>query len=407
MAAISAKEYNKNAQVVIIEKNDRPMRKVMITGKGRCNVTNNCDVNTLVQNTPHGGKFLYSAYNSFTSADTMDFFANCGVPLKTERGNRVFPVSDKAVDIVDALVKRAKELNITRYCGEVGNIAKAPNSYQCSDEISSFTLELTNGTTITADKVIIATGGKSYPTTGSTGDGYKFAASFGHNITPPTPSLVGIYCHEGYCQLLSGLSLKNITLTLYENGRKNPLYSETGELLFTERGVSGPLALTASCFLGDITEDRYIFKIDLKPALDESTLDKRIQRDFAENINKTFRNSLDKLLPQSLIPVIVRLSKIDPGTRVNSITKEQRAYLVHLLKNLTLHIVGTEGFDRAVVTSGGVSLKEITPGSMESKKVKNLYFCGEVIDANAFTGGFNLQIAFSTGYLAGKSASEE
>lgn len=392
MAAFSSMD---NSLVTVIEKNSRCARKVMITGRGRCNVTNNCDVNTLIANVPTNSRFLYSAFNSFNSQDTMDHFENLGVPLKTERGNRVFPVSDKAVDIVDALVNPVK-----RKCKIIE--ARAVEILTENQRITGVKLE--DETVIDADCVIIATGGVSYPLTGSTGDGFKMAEKVGHTVTELKPSLVPLICHEGFCSKLAGLSLKNVTFSLFEQDKKKPIFSELGEMLFTHTGVSGPLALSSSAYIKHLGKKEYKAFIDLKPALDEAQLDKRILRDFSESPNKDFGNSLDKLLPKSIIPVIVSLSKIPSDTKVNQISREQRRELIRVIKNLELHINGFGNIEEAIVTSGGVSVKEISPTTMMSKLVHGLFFAGEVIDVDAFTGGFNLQIAFSTGHLAGKSA---
>ena len=383
--------------VTVIEKNSRPARKVMITGKGRCNVTNNCDVNTLISNTPRNGKFLFSAFNAYKPQDTMAYFENLGVPLKTERGNRVFPVSDKAVDIVDALVAP-----IRKTCNFIEGTAEciiAPNGAVTG-------VKLTDGRIISADAVILATGGVSYPLTGSTGDGYRMAKALGHTVTELKPSLVGMRCHEGFCTELSGLSLKNVTLSVFEDSKKKPLYSEMGEMLFTHTGISGPLTLSASAYIRYLDKKQYTAVIDLKPALSHEALDKRILRDFSEAQNCNFSNSLNKLLPRALISVIIRLSGIAPDTKVNQISREQRKILVDLIKNLTLHITGFNPIEEAIITSGGISVKEIEPATMRSKLIEGLYFAGEIIDVDALTGGFNLQIAFSTGYLAGKSAAQ-
>lgn len=387
---------NSDALVTVIEKNSRPARKVMITGKGRCNVTNNCDNETLILNTPKNGKFLYSAFSKFSSKDTMTLFESLGVPLKTERGNRVFPVSDKAVDIVDALVKAVKGGGAEIICGEAEKIETEGN------KVKGVTLK--DGVFLPADAVIVSTGGLSYPGTGSTGDGYRMAKELGHTVTPLKPSLVPMECHEGFCSKLSGLTLKNVTLSIYEEGKKKPIYTEMGEMLFTHFGISGPLVLSASAHMRYIDKKKYIAKIDLKPALDLEQLDKRILRDFSEELNKDFSNSLDKLLPKSLIPVVVNLSGISGSTKVNQISKEQRKMLIDVIKGLTLHIIGFRPIEEAIITGGGISVKEIDPSTMASKLIEGLYFAGEIIDVDAYTGGFNLQIAFSTGFLAGESA---
>ena len=393
--AISAAYKYKDcaAEIVIIEKNNRPARKVMITGKGRCNVCNNCDIDTLINNIPRNPRFLYSAFSAFTPDDTMTFFESVGVPLKTERGNRVFPVSDKAVDIVDALVNTAKANGVKIINGEVTAVLTENGA------VSG--VKLASGEVMPADSVVIATGGVSYPTTGSTGDGYRFAKTLGHTITDVSGSLVPMNCHEGFCTHLSGLTLKNVTLSLFENGKKKSVYSEMGEMLFTHFGISGPLVLSASAYVKAGKE--YSVLIDLKPALSLEMLDSRILRDFSELLNKDFANSLDGLLPKSLIPVVVKLSGIDRDKKVNQISREERLRLCEVIKKFPLHITGLRPVEEAIITRGGVSVKEINPATMESKLVSGLFFAGEVIDVDAFTGGFNLQIAFSTGYLAGQN----
>lgn len=396
MAAISAADKNdSNCDITVIEKNERVARKVMITGKGRCNVTNNCDMDTLISSVPRNPRFLYSAFSAFTPGDVMAFFENAGVPLKTERGNRVFPVSDKAVDIVDALAREAKKRKIKIICGRVKSLNNEENN------VKSVTLE--NGEIYECDSVVLATGGASYPLTGSTGDGYELAKASGHTVTDIKPSLVPLECHEGFCTKLSGLSLKNVTLSVFENGKKKPVFKEMGEMLFTHFGISGPLVLSASSYMRYMDKKEYYVQIDLKPALPSEQLDSRILRDFSENINKDFINSLDKLLPKSLIPIIVNLSGIPPYTKVNQISREQRNELVKTIKALTLHVTRPRPIEEAIITSGGISVKEINPATMESKIINGLYFAGEIIDVDALTGGFNLQIAFSTGYLAGQN----
>ena len=393
MAAIKAAE--KGHSVTVFEKMERPCRKVMITGKGRCNVTNNCDNETLINNVTKNGKFLYSAFSFFSSADTMEFFERAGVPLKTERGNRVFPVSDKSVDIVDALVKSAKALGVKTVNSAVEEIIAENGELRA--------VRFQNGATMYFDAAVLATGGKSYHLTGSTGDGYRMAEKLGHTVTELIPSLVPLKIHEGFCANLAGLSLKNVTLSVYSKDKKKPVFSSLGEMLFTHFGISGALTLSASAHMrkGDITD--YTAVIDLKPALTEQQLDARVQRDFLEFSGKIISNSLDKLLPKSLIPVIIKLSGIDGGERVNQITKAQRMALVGVIKNLTLHPTAFGDIDEAIITSGGIKVKEIDPATMQSKIIHNLYFAGEIIDVDAYTGGFNLQIAFSTGALAGGS----
>ena len=391
MAAATAAKNGHS--VTVIEKNRRPARKILVTGKGRCNVTNNCSVDTLMANIPVNGRFLYSAFNAFSTADTMGYFEGLGVPLKTERGNRVFPVSDKAMDIADALVKGARKNGVSFVQGSAEEIITGENS------VSS--VRLSDKREIAADRVIIATGGLSYPATGSTGDGYKMAKMLGHTVTPLRPSLVPICIKEGFPAKMMGLSLKNVNLSVFEKGKKKPIFSEQGEMLFTHFGISGPLALSASAHIRRLDGAEYECVLDLKPALSLQQLDKRLSRDFSENLNKNFRNSLDALLPQKMIPIIVGLSSIPAETKVNQISKAQRGEFAYMLKNLKMTVSGMRPIEEAVITSGGISIKEINPATMESKLINGLYFAGEIIDVDAYTGGFNLQIAFSTGYLAG------
>lgn len=394
MAAVTSAE--KGNKVTLIEKNAKVGRKLMITGKGRCNVCNNCDIDTLINNIPKNAKFLYSAFSTLSPKELMEFFESKKVPLKTERGNRVFPVSDKAVDIVDALYSA-----VTRSGAKIIN-STAEKIITSENKVMG--LKLQNGDILPADSVILATGGMSYPVTGSTGDGYKMANELGHTVTELKPSLVPLEIHEGFCTRLSGLSLKNVTLSVFEDGKKKPLFSELGEMLFTHFGISGPLVLSASSHIRYMGKKQYIAFVDLKPALTKEQLDNRILRDFSEEQNKNFANSLDKLLPKSLIPVIIKLSGIPNDLKVNQITKEQRLKLVDIIKALPLHITGFRPIEEAIITSGGISVKEIDPKTMESKLVSGLYFAGEIIDVDAYTGGFNLQIAFSTGYTAGVNA---
>lgn len=391
-AAIFAKEAG--ADVTLIERNDRLGKKLLITGKGRCNVTNNSDVNTHIENTPTNPRFMYTALNNFTPQDVMTFFEELGVPLKTERGERVFPVSDRAGDICGALKTRLNRLGVKIITARVSKIDKG----------DVFTV-IADGREYTADAVIVATGGASYPLTGSTGDGYKFAEHFGHTVVTPKPSLVPIECKEKWVKEAMGLSLKNVSLTVRDGERE--VYFEQGEMLITHFGVSGPLVLSASSHMKGLGGKQYSLYIDLKPALDFETLDKRLQNDFSKNINRDFVNSLGELLPSKLIPIIVRLSGIDARQKCNSITREARHGLVTLLKALPLTAVKFRPIDEAIITSGGVSVKEISPKTMESKIVSGLYFAGEIIDVDAYTGGFNLQIAFATARLAGESAASE
>lgn len=376
--------------VIVVEKMDRPARKLMITGKGRCNVTNaSFELDDLISNVPTNPRFLYSAFSNFMPYDTMAFFEEQGVPLKIERGNRVFPVSDKAVDIVDALVGYCKNNGVKIIHGCVKVFEMQENL------IKSIILD--DKSKLDCDVAVVATGGKSYSKTGSTGDGYTLAKSVGHTVTPIKPSLVPLVCPNNFIPKLQGLSLKNISLTLFENGRE--IYSDFGEMLFTHYGLSGPVVLSASSHIRNMGKADYSVVIDLKPALDFDTLDKRIQRDFTQLSNKDFINSLNKLLPKKLIPVIVLLSGIEPSKKVNQLTKEERHSLVKLIKNFKVDVTGFRPVEEAIVTSGGVNVKEIDPKTMKSKIVDNLYFAGEVIDVDAYTGGFNLQIAFSTAVL--------
>lgn len=383
--------------VTILERNDKPARKVAITGKGRCNVTNNCmELSELIANVPTNGRFLYSAFSNFMPQDTIELIEDMGVPLKCERGNRVFPCSDKAMDIVDALVHYGTDDGAEIIHGRAGELIIKDGVLK---GVRTF-----DGEEIAADKVIIATGGKSYPLTGSTGDGYELARQAGHTIIEPKPSLVPLNAHEGFCTDLMGLSLRNVTMKVIDTKKKNKIiYDDFGEMLFTHFGISGPMVLSASSRIRDMEPGRYIVSIDLKPALTEEQLDARILRDFSGNTNKDFINSLGALLPRKLIPVVVKLSGIKANEKVNQITKEQRHKLVALLKNFKVTVKSFRPIDEAIVTSGGVKISEIDPKTMQSKLLPGLYFAGEVIDVDAYTGGFNLQIAFSTGRLAGEN----
>lgn len=388
-AGVAAKNSKK---VLLLEKNDKLGKKLKITGKGRCNVTNIADAETFFENFSKNSKFMYSAFYTFDNYAVMDFFESLGVPLKTERGGRVFPVSDKAVDIVSAMERFLISNNVT---------VKNEKVIKINHENKKITGVDTTSNKYLTDCIIIATGGKSYQLTGSTGDGYKFAESVGHTVTEIKPSLVPVIIEEKFCKELQGLSLKNAGLKLFTNNKL--MYSDMGEMLFTHFGVTGPIVLSASAH---VKSDNSYFVIDLKPALTEEVLDKRILRDFEKYINKQFSNALNDLLPKKMIPVIIELSGINPYKKVNEITKEERRKLVTTLKGLKLTISGLRSINEAIITSGGVSVTEISPSTMESKLIKGLYFCGEVIDVDAYTGGYNLQIAFSTGYLAGYSASE-
>lgn len=398
MAAYSAAQHHRGTKITVLEKNERPARKVMITGKGRCNVTNRCGLDEMIAAVPKNGRFLYSAFSRFSAQDTMEFFESQGVPLKTERGNRVFPQSDKAVDIVDALTNAVKKSGVRFQHGTAAEILTENGA------VTGVLLQ--NGETIPADRVILATGGMSYPLTGSTGDGYKMARDLGHTVMPLFPSLVPLTVHEGFCAGLAGLSLKNVTLSVFEAGRKKPIYTELGELLFTHFGISGPLTLSASAHMRKMGKTDYTAVIDLKPGLTVEQLDRRILRDFEDEKNRDFGNALDRLLPKSLIPIIISLSEIEPTVKVNQISRAQRAALCSVIKGLTLHITGFRPIEEAIVTGGGISVKEVDPATMESKLVNGLFFAGELLDVDAYTGGFNLQIAFSTGFTAGQSITD-
>lgn len=392
MAAVFAARAG--ADVTVFEKNGEVGKKLSITGKGRCNVTNDCDRQEFLKNVISNPKFLYAAINNFDTSDTKDFFKGLGVELKTERGRRVFPVSDKAADIVKALKKAVRE------CG--GKI-KHEKVISLSVENSHITGLSTVAGDYDFDAVICATGGASYPKTGSDGDGYKFAKEVGIRVTELTPSLVPLETTEDVSEIM-GLSLKNVTLTVKDNENKKTVFSELGEMLFTHFGISGPLVLSASSHMRNIREGKYTAYIDFKPALDIKTLDNRILSDFSKYKNKDFSNALSSLLPSKIIPFIVKRAGIPASEKVNAITREQRKTLVELLKGMSLNIKRPRPISEAIVTSGGIDVAEINPSDMQSKKIKGLYFAGEVIDVDAYTGGYNLQIAFSTGALAGKSA---
>lgn len=386
MAASTAVSCGKS--VLVLDKNEQLGRKLLITGKGRCNITNDCELDEFMRNIPTNGKFLYSAFSQFSSNDTKNFFKAHNVPIKTERGNRVFPQSDKAQDVCDALIASCQGATFKREC-----ISSVDQKEQ------TFLVTCEGGATYLGDAVIIATGGKSYPQTGSTGDGYTFAKRFGHTITPPKPSLVPIVSKDEHCADMQGLSLKNVTLSLVD--KEKIIYKELGEMLFTHYGVSGPLVLSASAHIRNFEPNRYTISLDLKPALSEQQLDLRILRDFEKFINKDFMNGLGDLLPRKMIPIIIMRSGIPPFTKINVITKEMRKNLVKLLKEFTISVDSFRPIAEAIITSGGVCINEINPKTMESKIANGLYFAGEVIDVDGYTGGFNLQIAFSSGYIAG------
>ena len=383
------------ASALIVDKNARPGRKMMISGKGRCNLTNNCDVRRFMESVTKNASFLFSALYFLPPQRLMDLVEASGLPLKTERGNRVFPQSDKAVDVVDALYAMAKNAGCGYLNAEVRSVV-VENGAAAGVETSSGRID--------ADAVVIATGGASYTRTGSTGDGYRFAKAAGHTVEPIRPSLVPLVTAGDTAKRLMGLSLKNVALTLTEEGGDKPVFEDFGEMLFTHFGISGPIVLSASAHIEQ--GKRYSVRVDLRPARTAEELSTRISRDFSENLNKDFANSLDGLLPKKMIPVVVDLSGIHPHKKVNSITREERARLAELLKNLDFTVVGTRPVEEAIITSGGVNVKEIDPKTMESKLVNGLYFAGEVIDVDALTGGYNMHIAMATGALAGENAAK-
>lgn len=399
MAAITAAE-NGN-EVTILEKMPSFGKKLLITGKGRCNITSSLYMSEFIKKTPGNGKFLYSAFQNYTNADIIEFLKKQGLEVKEERGNRIFPVTDKSIDVLNCFKKRIDELKI---------------KYKLETRVEKILIKnnevlgvRTNREIIQTDKIILATGGKSYPLTGSTGDGYKIARDLGHTIIPIKPALVPLEVYEKEeCKKIQGLSLKNIAIKIIDTDRKKTIYEDFGEMVFTHFGISGPTILSGSAHLAKYKDIDYLLKkryikitIDLKPALTEEHLDDRILRDFKEFKNKQFKNSLDKLLPQKMITLIVELSGINPDKMVNEITKEERRHLVQLIKYFTITIKNFRPVEEAIITCGGISTKEINPKTMESKLIKGLYFAGEIIDVDAYTGGFNLQIAYSTGYTAG------
>lgn len=390
MAAITASKNNN--EVILLDGNDRLGKKLFITGKGRCNVTNNKDISEFFDFIPGNPYFLYSSLYTFTNEDTISFFEDQGIKLKVERGGRVFPESDKSSDIIKGLSKAIEKCNI-----KVILNSKVTNIIKNGNKITG--VEINNSNIIKGDHFILCTGGASYPLTGSRGEGQEFAKSLGHTIKELKPSLVPIEIKDSIVKDLMGLSLRNIELTIYEENKK--VFKNLGEMIFTHFGISGPLVLSGSRFIKN--DKNYEIVIDLKPALDIKDLDLRIQKDFKKYINKDFKNSLDDLLPKKLIPVIIRLSKIDENKKVNEITKEERKNLVHIIKNFKLKVKGLRPIEEAIVTAGGVDTKEIDPSTMKSKIIDNLSFAGEVIDVDAFTGGYNVQIAFSTGYIAGSN----
>lgn len=398
MAAIFAARNGQN--VTLLEKNEKLGKKIFITGKGRCNITNASEIEDLFSAVISNPKFLYSGFYSFTNDQVIHFFEELGVATKIERGNRVFPVSDHSSDVIAALTREMQHLKVKvqLHC-EVKELL-------INNEREIKGVRLANGKKMTADAVVIATGGISYPSTGSTGDGYRFARNCGHKVTELFPSLVPMEVKEWYAKELQGLSLKNIEIHITDGKKK--LYDEFGEMLFTHYGVTGPVILSASSIVGKTLEKKeLVLHIDLKPALTEEQLDKRLLREFEANHNKQFKNAIDSLLPAKLRPVIIELSGIEEEKKVHEITKEERLNLLRLIKDFHMTLTGLRGYNEAIITKGGISVKEIDPGTMESKLIKNLYFAGEVLDLDAVTGGYNLQIAWSTGYLAGISAGQD
>ena len=394
-------------KVTLLEQNEKLGKKLYITGKGRCNITNACNMEEVFKNVCSNPKFLYSAFYSYTNEQVVDFFESYGLRTKVERGNRVFPMSDHSSDVIAALGKALKDAGVqirlhTKVKDLLTHVVPDENSAGMEPQKMISGVLLENGEQMLADAVVLATGGKSYPSTGATGDGYRFAEKLNHKIIEPTPSLVPFEAKEAWVRQLQGLSLKNVSVRIVDG--KKILYEDFGEMLFTHFGVSGPLILSASAAIKpDSFKKHPVVYIDLKPALDMETLDKRILREFDEAKNKQYKNSLQKLLPGKMVPVIIGLSGIDPDKKVNEISKEERKNLVNLLKALPVTITGLRGWNEAIITKGGISVKDVNPSTMESKKIKNLYICGEVLDLDAMTGGFNLQIAWSTGYLAGNS----
>ena len=394
MCAYTAAE--RGLSVTLLDPNRQLGRKLRITGKGRCNVTNNCDIKTFMSNIPGDGRFLYSALNRLSPEDTIAFFESHGLPLKTERGNRVFPQSDNANDVAALMTKLCRNAGVKLMQAHATGIAAEEG---CVSGVS------TDQGFIPCRAAAVCTGGLSYPLTGSTGDGYRMAAALGHTVVEPVGSLVPLVESGETCRSLMGLSLRNVQLTVFENEKK--IYTDFGEMLFTHFGLSGPLVLSASAHMRHFGSKSYRVEIDLKPALDEKTLDRRLLADFDKHKNSDFINALGELLPRKLIPAVIEKSGIDPREKVNTITKKQRASLLRVLKCFPVEISGKRPIAEAIVTTGGVSVREVSPKTMESKKCSGLYFAGEVLDVDAYTGGFNLQIAWSTGRLAGLSAAQE
>lgn len=395
IAAGTAAQYADN--VILIEKNEKVGKKLRITGKGRCNITNACEIEDMISMYPVNGKFLYSALYTFTNDDVISLLKQLGVETKVERGGRVFPVSDDARDVVDAMRRYALQKNVKLIKGEVKGLITNDNQ---------ITGVKTSRGEIKGDSVILCTGGASYPQTGSDGAGYRFAESVGHTVIKPTPSLVPVCCEEKWCKDIMGLSLRNVEVTAYNNKNKK-MHGGFGEMLFTHFGVSGPLILSLSAHIKKEIQNGVKIKIDLKPALDEGQLDARVLRDFDKQKNKHLINALDALLPKALIPVIIELTEIDPHKSVCEITREERKRLISIIKGLTLNVTGFRPIAEAIITSGGIKVSEINSSTMESKLVSGLYFAGEIIDVDGYTGGYNLQVAWSTGYLAGLNAGQE
>lgn len=385
-------------EVHLFEKNEKLGKKIYITGKGRCNLTNACDMEELLDAVVTNKKFLFSSFYGFTNEETMEFFEELGLQMKTERGNRVFPMSDHSSDVIRVLQEELKRLNVKLHLNtKVTWVGEKDGAFSW--------LKLEDGTTVSGDACIIATGGNSYQTTGSTGDGYRFARDLGHTVTEIRPALVPVETKEAYVRELQGLSLRNVEVSIFDG--KKELYREFGEMLFTHYGVSGPLILTASSFIGKKLEQKPLrLLIDLKPALSEEQLDARVLRDFEENKNRQFKNAIGKLFPSKLIPVMIELSGIDPDKKVNEISREERRRFVSIIKGVEITLTKLRGYNEAIITQGGVSVKEINPATMESKKVKGVYFAGEVLDLDAVTGGFNLQIAWTTGNAAGSCVAD-
>ena len=394
MAAITAAQCG--ARVTLYERNDRMGKKLRITGKGRCNVTNDCDLNTFLANVPTNPRFLYAALSRFSTEDTKQFFEDLGIPLKTERGQRVFPVSDRAADIVAAMERGCRANGVAIQHRRVQGLL-IEEERVCGVRLAGTEVDY-------ADAVLLCTGGRSYPLTGSDGDGYRMAKSAGHEIVPPSPSLVPLICAGKLCPSLQGLSLKNVTLRITEASDGRLIYEDFGEMLFTHFGLTGPLVLSASAHLRDLTPGKYEAHIDLKPALDEKTLDARLLSDFRKYQNRDVINALDDLLPQKMIAPFISLCGMDPRKKIHSVTREEREAMVRILKDITVSIQGFRPIEEAIVTRGGVNVKEVQPKTMASKRMGGLYFAGELLDVDAYTGGFNLQIAFSTGVVAGSAA---